>query len=226
MDFDDMPDSYFAFLSNQRKLPEPDKINGAMRDLGRGSEPESSKGGKVRSRASQPSLASKPSVPSLPPMQRTSGFPGAHPMVPPGAARGYPQPPQAVRPQLGGKPPTSPLSRPHIAPMGHMGHPNPNPMGHVHPGHMAHPQMAHPMTHPGAMGHGHGHGHHGGQHPMPHQMGQPVSTAMPSGPYGFSGQGMPSPAAAPPRSNALVFVLIVILIAAIAVLAYLVMTKQ
>ena len=37
MDFDDMPDSYFAFLSNQRKLAEPDKINGAMRDLGRGS---------------------------------------------------------------------------------------------------------------------------------------------------------------------------------------------
>src|SRR5678810_968855 len=33
MDFDDMPDSYFAFLSNQRKLAEPDKINGAMRDL-------------------------------------------------------------------------------------------------------------------------------------------------------------------------------------------------
>src|SRR5882757_8766554 len=39
MDFDDMPDSYFAFLSNQKKLAEPDKINGAMRDLGRGSEP-------------------------------------------------------------------------------------------------------------------------------------------------------------------------------------------
>src|SRR6187399_2954712 len=36
--FDDMPDSYFAFLSNQRKLPEPEKVNGAMRDLGRGSD--------------------------------------------------------------------------------------------------------------------------------------------------------------------------------------------
>ena len=32
MDFDDMPDSYFAFLSNQRKLAEPDEINGAMKD--------------------------------------------------------------------------------------------------------------------------------------------------------------------------------------------------
>ena len=30
MDFDDMPDSYFAFLSNQRKLAEPDRINGAL----------------------------------------------------------------------------------------------------------------------------------------------------------------------------------------------------
>ena len=77
MDFDDMPDSYFAFLSNQRKVAEPDKINGAMRDLGRGSEPEAPKSGKVRSRASQPNLSSgsKPSVPSLPPIQRTSGQP-------------------------------------------------------------------------------------------------------------------------------------------------------
>jgi len=51
MDFDDMPDSYFAFLSNQKKLAEPDKINGAMRDLGRGNEPEQQPKGKVRSRA-------------------------------------------------------------------------------------------------------------------------------------------------------------------------------
>src|SRR6476661_1500170 len=67
MDFDDMPDSYFAFLSNQKKLAEPDKINGAMRELGRGNgNGDDSKGGKVRSRASAPNLssASKPSVPS------------------------------------------------------------------------------------------------------------------------------------------------------------------
>src|SRR6185295_15916441 len=74
MDFDDMPDSYFAFLSNQRKLAEPDKINGAMRDLSRGAEPDRSSGSKVRSRTSQPNLSSgsKPSVPSLPSIQRTS----------------------------------------------------------------------------------------------------------------------------------------------------------
>src|SRR5499427_3857404 len=68
MDFDDMPDSYFAFLSNQRKLAEPDKINGAMRDVGN----KDSKG-KVRSRSSAPNLAA-PSVPSLPSIQqRISG---------------------------------------------------------------------------------------------------------------------------------------------------------
>jgi hypothetical protein len=43
--------------------------------------------------------------------------------------------------------------------------------------------------------------------------------------YGYGGPGMGSPLAAPTRSNTLVFILIAILIAAIAVLAYLVMTK-
>src|SRR5512138_2080879 len=52
MDFDDMPDSYFAFLSNQKKLAEPEKINGAMKELARGSDADAR--GKVRSRASQP----------------------------------------------------------------------------------------------------------------------------------------------------------------------------
>src|SRR5687768_14031486 len=72
MDFDDMPDSYFAFLSNQRKLAEPDKINGAMRDLG-----QEGGGKKVRSRASQPNLqsGSRPSVPSLPSIQKSSTQP-------------------------------------------------------------------------------------------------------------------------------------------------------
>jgi anti-anti-sigma regulatory factor len=72
MDFDDMPDSYFAFLSNQRKLasiePQADKINGAVRDLGGGK-------GKVKSRASAPMLSppgGQPSVPSLPSIQRAS----------------------------------------------------------------------------------------------------------------------------------------------------------
>src|SRR5882672_11170267 len=101
MDFDDMPDSYFAFLSNQRKLAEPDKINGAMRDLGRGMEADHSRSGsKVRSRASQPNLSSgsKPSVPSLPSIQRTSTQP---------VSGGF-----AAAQASGGKSPSKPPSRP------------------------------------------------------------------------------------------------------------------
>jgi anti-anti-sigma regulatory factor len=33
MDFDDMADSYFAFLSNQKKIAEPDKINGVIKEF-------------------------------------------------------------------------------------------------------------------------------------------------------------------------------------------------
>jgi anti-anti-sigma regulatory factor len=172
MDFDDMPDSYFAFLSNQKKLAEPDKINGAMRDLGRGSEPESGKG-KVRSRASAPNLSgagSKPSVPSLPSIQRSSTQPASS-ISGSGGQKAPSKPPS--RPQLGSKPPTGPGgSRP-----------------------------------PGGM---RGSGEQG----------------MPGSSFGFAGQSMSTGSVAPPgRSNALVFVLIAILLGAIGVLAYLVLTK-
>src|SRR5258705_2702839 len=99
----------------------------------------------------------------------------------------------------------------------HMSHPSPQ-MGHPQLG----PQMAHspmaPLGHPGqgampgpvnALGH-------------PHQAGHVNGPGMP-GPYSFSAQMRPP--AAPGRSNALVVVLIIILIAAIGVLAYLVSTK-
>jgi anti-anti-sigma regulatory factor len=94
MDFDDMPDSYFAFLSSQNKLVEPDKFNGAMRDLARGSELEPSRRSKVRSRISQPNLSSssKPSIPSLRSTQRT-GMPISAPMaIPPTGGRSSPGP--------------------------------------------------------------------------------------------------------------------------------------
>ena len=171
MDFDDMPDSYFAFLSNQRKLAEPEKINGAMRDLGRGSEPESK--GKVRSRASQPNLTASrssgpsASVPSLPSIQRTStqpsasAFSGKHSSKPPS------------RPQLGSKPPSNVGSTPG---------PGSRPPGFTTGGQQV----------PG---------------------------------FHYASQSMSAPVAAPTRSNALVFVLIAILLAAIGVLAYLVLTK-
>jgi anti-anti-sigma regulatory factor len=229
MDFDDMPDSYFAFLSNQRKLAEPDKVNGAMRDLGRATEADPSRSGsKVRSRSSQPNLSSgsKPSVPSLPSIQRTSS-PVPAPVPPqssgPAGQRGFVNP---SRPQLGSKPPTGPGSRPNPMPMGypaqvghaaHMTHPSPQ-MGHPQLG----PQMGHPPMAP--------------LHPGQAMPGQVNSLGVTPGhpPGHVNGPGMPAPynfgahmrpPAAPGRSNALVVVLIVILVAAIGVLAYLVTTK-
>src|SRR5689334_3447012 len=75
MDFDDMPDSYFAFLANQKKVAESDV--GAVKEMARGS--ESGAKAKVKSRASQPNLggpaSSAPSVPSLPSIQKTSTQP-------------------------------------------------------------------------------------------------------------------------------------------------------
>jgi anti-anti-sigma regulatory factor len=231
MDFDDMPDSYFAFLSNQRKLAEPDKINGAMRDLGRGSEPEAPKG-KVRSRASQPNLSSgsKPSVPSLPAIQRTSQPSAPAPVAIQPTGGRFSKPPS--RPQLGPKPPTGPGGRSAYPsgqipmnpgnPMGHAG--APNPMGHGQSGPMG--QMG-PMGGPGGpnpLGPGHGQMGHPGANQMSHMGPMAAQNAMSGNGYGFA-QGMTAPVAAPTRSNALVFVLILVLIAAIGVLAYLVMTK-
>ena len=224
MDFDDMPDAYFAFLSNQRKVAEPDKINGAMRDFGRGPDPEPSRSGKVRSRSSQPNLStgSKPSVPSLPSIQR-SGSPVPAPLPPNPSGRGFVTP--MNRQQLGSKPPTGPAipgSRPNQMPMAPPGHLGQIPMGH--PGQVG--QMGHP-GYPGQMSHPSAPAGYPALNQMPNQMGHPGhmsgANVLPANNYTF-GAHMRS-AGAPTRSNALVFVLIIILIAAIGVLAYLVMTK-
>jgi anti-anti-sigma regulatory factor len=162
MDFDDMPDSYFAFLSNQRKLAEPDKINGAMRDLGQGGA-----GKKVRSRASQPNLSSgsKPSVPSLPSIQKSSTQP---------ASAAFAAAAQSGKTKSPSKPPSNPSI------------PGSRPPGSLRSG----PNM------------------------------------MPSNSFGFAANAGTSPTyREQPKSNALVFVLIAILLAAIGVLAYLVLTK-
>ena len=183
MDFDDMPDSYFAFLSNQRKLAEPDKINGAMRDLGRPSSADLHNGkSNVRSRASQPHLgAPKPSVPSLPALQR-SGTPST----------GAPN-----RPMIGS------ASGPSV------GTPSRPPMSAMTSGMRSQPTAS-------------------GSRP-PSFASQPHQT--PSASFGgFAAQGMTTQPmdpriTAPSKSNALVYVLIAILVGAIAVLAYLVLTK-
>jgi anti-anti-sigma regulatory factor len=78
MDFDDMPDSYFAFLSNQKKVAAADKINEVLNEFSPAEQGEKSK---IRSRVSstnlsQASVSSLPSVPSLPSISRT-GLTGA-----------------------------------------------------------------------------------------------------------------------------------------------------
>ena len=169
MDFDDMPDSYFAFLSNQRKLAEPDKINGAVKDLSRGGEAPASAKGKVKSRASQPNLAAvanKPSVPSLPSIQRSGASSAANAAH---HSSGHRLP--AGRPS-GSRPPGSNSS----PPSGSRLAPRPS----------SSPQLA-SMS-------------------MRMQAGGPA-------------------VAAPGKSNAVVFVLVGVLVAAIAVLAYLVLKK-
>lgn len=189
MDFDDMPDSYFAFLSNQRKLAEPDKINGALRDLtgGQDAEPQRSK---LRSRNSQPNLSSgsKPSVPSLPSFQRIGSTPTSPPVTMTPTDPRFGQVPS--RTQLGTKPPTGPGAA-HVP--GYPSAPIPQ---------RASAAPAPPMTGP------------------PH-----VSNLTPSNGYSFGVQSTSAPVPAPARSNALVFVLVAILIAAIGVLVFLVTTK-
>ncbi len=174
MDFDDMPDSYFAFLSNQRKLAEPDKINGAMKELARGSDAPQGAKGKVKSRQSAPQLGapgSKPSVPSLPSIQRTSTQPAtthsSGPRLPTGKS-GHPSsnPPLGSKAGIGSKPPSQPR------------------LGGKPP---SSPQIAANMS-------------------MRNLASAPA-------------------VAAPGKSNALVFTLVGILVAAIVVLAYLVLTK-
>jgi anti-anti-sigma regulatory factor len=77
MDFDDMPDSYFAFLSNQKHLTPPDKINDVLHEF-RPADPEKSK---IRSRMGTTSLSGRGSVSSLPsvPSLPSIALPGSHP---------------------------------------------------------------------------------------------------------------------------------------------------
>jgi hypothetical protein len=62
MDFDDMPDSYFAFLANQKHLTPPDKINDVLHEF----RPPDTEKSKIRSRMGTTSLSGRGSVSSLP----------------------------------------------------------------------------------------------------------------------------------------------------------------
>jgi anti-anti-sigma regulatory factor len=101
MDFDDMPDSYFAFLSNQNKVAEPDKV--ATKPSGAGASDK----GRIRSRSTgSPGVSAKnsslPSVPSLPSISRStssgsgggrSGSSGSSPATGSGTKHGGTNPP-------------------------------------------------------------------------------------------------------------------------------------
>jgi hypothetical protein len=162
-------------LSNQRKLAEPDKINGAMKELARGSEAPQGAKGKVKSRQSAPQISgapgapgSKPSVPSLPSIQRTSTAPA-----------------------------TTHSSGPRL-PTGKSGHPSSNP----------------PL------------GGRGSKPPsQPRLGGKPPSSPQIAANMSMRNLASAPAVAAPGKSNALVFALVGILVAAIVVLAYLVLTK-
>jgi anti-anti-sigma regulatory factor len=184
MDFDDMPDSYFAFLSNQRKLAEPETINGAMTELARGTNGPSPKG-KVRSRASQPQISppgSNPTVPSLPSIQRQHSS-----SVPPKTVTAGGSKPPLSRPKTPSMPPVSRPKTPSMPPMSRPSHtPSRPPFRTNTPS--SHPQLASAVS--------------------LRNMQQP-DYAPP----------------APPQGNALVFTLVGVLVVAIAVLGYLVLTK-
>ncbi len=89
MDFDDMPDSYFAFLSNQKKLAQADKVNAVLSEFN----PSDGEKSKIRSRVgtsslSGSSMSSLPSVPSLPSISRT-GLTGPGSASRPGQTGGF-----------------------------------------------------------------------------------------------------------------------------------------
>jgi anti-anti-sigma regulatory factor len=83
MDFDDMPDSYFAFLSSQKTIAKAEKVQGVLNEFQQGSDLGGEKS-RIRSRVGSASGAgsmpqpSLPSVPSLPSISRTGlGLPQA-----------------------------------------------------------------------------------------------------------------------------------------------------
>ncbi len=119
MDFDDMPDSYFAFLSNAKKVAEPDRLNGAIKEMAPTSTTSKSRSSngtssKVKARMSSPAImpgGSKPSVPSLPSIGK-GGAAAARPNVSAAQLDQYQaqirnstksQPPGSLSPQTGGK---------------------------------------------------------------------------------------------------------------------------
>ena len=177
MDFDDMADSYFAFLSNQKKIAEPEKVNGVIKEFASGDNGEKSK---IRSRTGTASLhssvSSLPSVPSLPSISRPSGS----------------------SPQI-----AKPGSRPSMTPVTTTTQPGMRPVGSfqgTNPG--SRPGFNVPGTNPGGVA------------------GAGVVTSFGAGVVGER------PALAAPKSSAIIYVLVAVLLAAIGVLAFLLFSSK
>ncbi len=191
MDFDDMPDSYFAFLSNSRKYAEAERVNGAIRDLGRPAEQDKAR---VRSRVSSPAIA---------PTQKAGAGYGARPAGPPGRMS-TPSAPPPLSANSGSRPmiPNHLAGRPgmpaHAGPGMGMGGMSPmsggSGLGPLPPGGPMASAPAGAGMAPLGMGHGLG--------PLP---------------------GGPAPAAR--RGNATIYTLIGVLVVAIGVLGYLLLTR-
>ncbi|HET6612470.1 MAG TPA: hypothetical protein VFG83_10785 [Kofleriaceae bacterium] len=124
MDFDDMPDSYFAFLSNQKKVAKPERIQAVIEELGVHDGEKS----KIRSRvgsaghiSSPPSLPSVPSLPSISRQHLTGPgglIPGSSPGTGPGIRQSNPSfggitPAPVFAPQAG--PASSPQAKGGVA---------------------------------------------------------------------------------------------------------------
>jgi hypothetical protein len=118
MDFDDMEESYFAFLSSGRKVAQNAKVEAVLKEMA----PDDGKGErKIRSRVGitgvstgaspqPPQTPSLPSVPSLPSITRPGSQLGLTPSTPPAFGHGATSP--------GSRPGTSPGSTPGSGPTG------------------------------------------------------------------------------------------------------------
>ncbi len=125
MDFYDMPDSYFAFLSNQKKIARAEKVNAVLSEFN----PSDGEKSKIRSRVgttslSGASMSSLPSVPSLPSISRTgltgpgssrpggTGSFGTNPGSRPGITTGMPGTQPGTNPGSTGNPDRAAMVQP------------------------------------------------------------------------------------------------------------------
>jgi anti-anti-sigma regulatory factor len=200
MDFDDMPDSYFAFLSSSRRYAEADRVNGVIRELGPADHSEKVR---VRSRVSSPAISptQKAGVPSL--AGRHPSQPNRAPMAPAYGASMSPGAPGMARPNS----PTRP-------PLGQMGMSPMSPMSSAPPGLSVAPHGSSGTLGQGAPGQG--------MAPLGMGMGMGMGMGQSLPPLG---QGMPGMGPAKRRGSPVIIVLVAVLGIAIAVLAYLLVTR-